>query len=97
MHKILISPQATIDLETIFDYTTAKWSFEQALKYQNELNNSFELIAQFPEIGVDYLFSKLDYKKYHSQRHLIFYNIDSNSITIMRILHENMDLKNIVK
>jgi len=44
MLKLLITPQAEIDLEDIYNHTFITWGLNQAEKYQDELFQSIENI-----------------------------------------------------
>lgn len=93
MYKLLLSPQAIIDLEDIYEYTLKTWGFSQAEKYQDELYDSIISISVNPLIGSIYYYKKGDYRKLNINRHLIFYRIEDENCLIIRILHERMDLK----
>lgn len=93
MLKLLLSPQATNDLEDIYEYTLKTWGSSQAEKYQDELYDSFLSIADKPLIGSIYYYKKGDYRKLNINRHLVFYRIKDGNCLIIRILHERMDLK----
>jgi toxin ParE1/3/4 len=93
MLKFLLSPEAVIDLEKIFDYTLMNWSSNQAVKYQNELNEAFHQLAAKPSLGKQYLFKSGNYRKFKVNRHLLFYQHNDTNCIIVRILHEQMDIK----
>ncbi len=85
--------RAARDVGNIWRYTYNKWSERQADKYQNDLVAAFEKIAQSPFCGRLYRHRNLNLYTYHVGRHVIFYRIEpKEQITIIRILHESMDL-----
>lgn len=88
----LLSPKAIMDLEDIFDYTTKKWSYIQAEKYQDEIYFRIMEVVKNPEMGKTYYFKSGNYKNVKANRHLIFYKIDNKDCIVVRILHERMDL-----
>lgn len=93
MLKLFLTPEAELDLESIFDYTLITWGIKQAEKYQDELFHSIQRILRNPQIGSIYYFKEGNYRKLNSSRHLIFYRIENKKCIIIRILHERMDLK----
>lgn len=92
MLRILITPQAQLDLEEIFQYTLKTWGINQAEKYQDDLHNGMVQVAIDPKMGSDYDYQIGTYKKIQCNRHLIFYRVESQSCIIVRVLHERMDL-----
>lgn len=96
MHKVFFRPKALIDLEEIFDYTSAEWYYKQAIIYLKVIDGCIEKIAKNNEIGRVYPYAKLNYKYYKCGRHLIFYRIDDETCFVVRILHEKMDIESIL-
>jgi len=97
MAKYILTNKAISDLSDIWNYTFKVWSENQADKYYQMLIDSFQKIADNPQIGknyegiTDYLYGL------KVGRHIIFYRKiqgDETNIEITRILHEKMDLRN---
>ncbi len=85
--------KAEQDLIDIWLYTFAEWGEIQADKYIDEIEAGLELIKENPEIGVNCEFIRKGYKRFIIGHHLIFYNRShQNSLDIIRVLHENMDV-----
>jgi toxin ParE1/3/4 len=97
MLKLLIKPEAEKDLEKIYEYTYLTWGLEQAEKYQDDLFHGMQLLLEQNKLGIIYPYSNILYRKLHVNRHLIFYRFDKQSCTIIRILHDSMDIKKHVK
>ena len=95
MAKYELTNKAVGDLTGIWEYTIEKWSEQQADKYYNLLLDSFQDIANNPELGKNYDGIINDLVGLKTNRHIIFYRkrIDQ-PIEITRILHGQMDLKN---
>lgn len=90
-----LTNKAVEDLSGIWDYTFDKWSELQANRYYEMLLNSFQDIADNPDLGKNYVGITLDLFGLKANRHIIFYRKSLNRpIEITRILHERMDLKN---
>ena len=97
MLNLLIKPEAEKDLEKIYEYTFITWGFEQAEQYQDDLFHGMQLLLEQNELGKIYPHSNILYRKFHVNRHLIFYRFEKQSCTIIRILHEKMDMEKHVK
>jgi toxin ParE1/3/4 len=95
MAKFKLTNNAVKDLSDIWNYTVETWSEVQADKYYKLLLNACTAVAQKPHTGKAYkeIYPNLNGKKI--SKHIIFYIImEDQSIEIIRILHERMDLKN---
>lgn len=95
MADFRLTKKAVEDLTDIWNYTIENWSENQADIYYQLLINSIREIAHKPYIGKKYsgiLDSLIGLK---AGRHIIFYReISEHIVEIIRILHEQMDLKN---
>ena len=90
--KYLLSPMAEADLERIWVYTAQEWSVAQAETYTNDIIDEFEDIASGKKAGRPVLVRE-GYLKTLIGRHAIYYQIRSEVITIIRILHQSMDVE----
>ncbi|MBW8050312.1 MAG: type II toxin-antitoxin system RelE/ParE family toxin [Cytophagales bacterium] len=94
MANYFLTNKAVEDLSKIWNYTFDNWSEQQADKYYQMLLDNCKGIAEKPNIGKNYdgIADKLF--GYRTGRHIIFYRkLNKNEIEIIRILHEQMDLK----
>jgi len=73
-----------------------KWGTKQADKYQDELYLKMQSLAANPNSGQSYP-HRMGYKKSRVNRHLIFYKIDKDEIQVIRILHEKMNIRDLIK
>ena len=96
MAKFRFSNAAVKDLSVIWNYTADEWSEAQADQYYQMLMASCGKIAENPTLyGRKYDVITQDLLGFKVNKHLIFYKIvDNESVFIIRILHEQMDLKN---
>ncbi len=92
MPEIALRPKARADLDDIWDYTVEKWGYAQAEKYLRMLNQTFETLADNPELGRIYDEVHEGLRVYPSGRHLIFYFATDDGIDVVRVLHERMDI-----
>ena len=89
-----ILPKAATDIKQILKYTQRVWGDEQRKKYKAAINRCLKDIQANPsprikseDCGNGYFRRHLD-KKY---RHYIFYRVTTDSIVIVRLLHDSMD------
>ena len=95
MTNFRLTKKAVEDLSEIWNYTIDTWSENQADYYYQMLLDSCQEIAAGRVIGKNYegVFKWLLGIK--AGKHIIFYRkVDIDIVEIVRILHEQMDLKN---
>lgn len=90
--QYVLSPMAEEDLEQIWTYTAREWSVEQAETYTNDIINMFEDIAAGRRDGRPVLV-RAGYLKTLIGRHAIYFQVRGEVITIIRILHQSMDVE----
>jgi toxin ParE1/3/4 len=94
--KLKVSHAAALDLEGIWLYTVEHWSVEQADRYLNLLLDSFDEIRIDPEVGRDFTSVRASYRCVKVGAHLIFYRLANTEVEVIRILHERMDVENLL-
>lgn len=87
-----LSAAADRDLQDIFDYTTEKFGFEQAVKYVSEFEILFSQLVNNPHLGKSRDEIKAGLKSFSKSSHVVFYRILRERIRIVRILHANRDM-----
>lgn len=92
-----ISKKANQDIDSIWIYTFETWSQTQADRYYNLIIDEIKFISENFESGRDYDDTRKGYKCTKVKSHLIFYRSKNETIEIIRILHEKMDIENILK
>lgn len=98
MANYKLTNKAVSDLKLIWNYTFDNWSEKQADKYYNMLIDNCNEISRNPSLGKSYPEIFKDILGLRVGKHIIFYLEDrNNEIEIIRILHEQMDLKNRIK
>jgi toxin ParE1/3/4 len=90
----VISKKAVSDLEEIWLYTVKKWSTEQADRYYNLIFDEINYICKNINAGKSMEHIRKGYRASKVKSHLIFYRVKNNTIEIIRILHERMDIEN---
>jgi len=87
-----LTKKALDDLRSIARYTEKTWGREQRNKYLSNMNSSFQMLANEPQLGRTCDEIKQGYRKHHLGRHLIFYRLIASRVEIIRILHDSMDV-----
>lgn len=88
MQTLHYSRSAEVDLEEIAEYTIRAWGRAQSATYIDELQSCCEMIARNPLLGraCDQLAPGL--RRIEQRKHVIFYRLESDRVSIFRILHE---------
>jgi toxin ParE1/3/4 len=95
MAKFELTKKAVEDLGDIWNYTYENWSGHQADIYYQLLIESFKEIAGNPSIGKNYRGIVDSLRGFKVGRHIVFFReMEDQKVQIIRILHEQMDLKN---
>lgn len=93
--KVRISEYAISDLEKIWLFTFNKWSKEQADRYHNLILDEIEFIALNFELCRKMDHIRSGYRMSKVKSHLVFFRkATDDSIEIIRILHQSMDIEN---
>ncbi len=98
MADLIFSNKAVEDLTQIWNYTVETWSEAQADKYYTLLVDICRQIADSPRpLGREYTEIMAELYGYRTGKHVVFYRATSeNTVKIVRILHERMELKNLI-
>jgi len=95
MANYQLTNKAVDDLSQIWKYTLEVWSEKQADIYYQKLIVTFQEIAISPNSGRNYTNVVENLLGFKVNKHIIFYRIlTEDNIEIIRVLHEQMDLKN---
>jgi toxin ParE1/3/4 len=94
-NNFILSKKAVEDLSGIWDYTVHTWSETQADKYYYMLLGACQDLAdgkaaarQYPELHTDIFGTR-------AAQHIIFFRrVAKDTIQVVRILHNRMDLRN---
>lgn len=91
-----LSLQALEDLKSIWKYTKHKWSEAQAEKYTNNLIDRLENLDDKKSKTINTQFGT--YFLTNSEKHYIIFKwIDDEIYFVVRILHQQMDIKRHIK
>ncbi|MES9828408.1 MAG: type II toxin-antitoxin system RelE/ParE family toxin [Candidatus Thiodiazotropha sp.] len=93
MSSFFLTSAARADLKSIAIYTQKTWGSSQRRSYIKDMDMTFHFLSENPLSGTpcDYITSGL--RKHNHKSHTIFYEVDEQSISIIRILHKSMDVE----
>lgn len=94
MKAFELTREAKEDLRKIARYTEKRWGRDQRYLYAKQFDDVFHFLSETPSVGKKCDYIKVGYRKFPQGRHIIFYReTTKNNITIIRILHKNMDVE----
>ena len=94
MGRVRYSMKAVEDLSSIWLYTVETWSEAQADCYYTMLISSCQQIVTNPLLlGRSYEHILPHLRGYKAGKHIIFYMLKDDAVLVVRILHEQMDLR----
>lgn len=86
-HLFLTGP-ARKDFRDILSFTEQNWGSAQRIVYKSKIDKALKMILDNPQMGRKkhgHLFCRVE-------RHHIFYDVKGVTITVLRILHQRMDV-----
>ena len=93
MPNFSLTEAAKSDLKNIARFTQKRWGRDQRNHYLKTLDDCFHQLSNNPNMGKVCGEIRPGYYKLPTGRHIVYYRSKSNeSIEIVRVLHENMDV-----
>lgn len=92
MRRLRLSPAAQSDLASIWDYTSDRWDAAQANRYVSLIRARAEALAQGTASARRADHVRKDYVIVSAGSHHLWCKITPDSIDIIRILHQSMDV-----
>lgn len=91
-----LSKLALRDIDEIWIYTVQHWSIEQAEKYYMLIFDGIDSICRNPNMGSPLTEVTEFHRRLQVGSHMLIYKQRNNLIFIDRILHQRMDIENIL-
>ncbi|MBP2157626.1 MULTISPECIES: type II toxin-antitoxin system RelE/ParE family toxin [Asticcacaulis] len=91
MIEYRLSRRAEADLIGIAHYSSETFGIERARVYRDGLIDMFDRLAANPELGAAFPL-RPGVRKHIYQSHAIFYRVSADRVSILRILHQGMDV-----
>lgn len=92
MKALIFSPKAVADIDDIYDYTDATWGYDQAEDYTFGIRDFCRVLATGERSGRKIDGIKRGYLVLAYKSHFIIYRETSTIISIVRILHQRMNI-----
>lgn len=90
--RLTLLLRARLDLASIWSDTADRWGIDLADSYIAAINARFGGIADFPSSYPEYHGKRGTFRKAASGEHLIFYLVRDRSVEVVRVLHNRMDV-----
>ena len=91
MVSYTLSGEADADIETIAETSWRQWGLARAEEYLLGLHQTFQMLAEFPDLGRDAGRIRPGYRQMETASHTVFYRRSGDGILIVRVLHQRMD------
>ncbi len=92
MATFYFTEQAEKDLEAIIDFTVQRWGAAQSHNYIDDLEVLAQILADNPLLGAEREELSQGLRSFPYQSHLLFYVLQKDGITIVRVLHTSVDV-----
>jgi toxin ParE1/3/4 len=92
MSKVQFTNAARQDLRDIFTYTTKTWGISQARQYSEQLKQHTIAISEFRAHSKPIRGVSADVHQSHCRKHTFVFAREGDTVLIVRILHEAMDI-----
>ncbi len=93
----ILSHDADLDLEEIYDHTRAKFGDDQAAQYLLDLESIFEALSKTLEMGRARDEIKPGLRSFPKISHVIFYRLMKDHVRIIRVMHASRDLPRLLE
>ena len=92
MRDIHLFQAAKTDLVDIWAETYRQWGEAQADRYLDDVERALQGLIANPQLGSDCSDLLQGARKLITGRHLVFYEVDPDKISVIRVLHQSMDV-----
>lgn len=92
MPKYRVTRAAEVDLLSIGRYTETMWGTRQRQIYLSQLDARMQALARNPKLGSARDEIHHGYRSFHEGRHVLFYREVDDTIEVVRVLHDSMDV-----
>jgi toxin ParE1/3/4 len=91
-NTVILTVAAQKDLRDIEAYTLQQWGERQATRYISLIEEAIDTVGDNPKLGRVRPSLSADYRVYAVKSHFLVYKEDAQSITVLRILHQRMNI-----
>lgn len=90
--RLELSRKAQSDLDDIRNFSVLHFGVDRAIAYLDAFEATFRRILDFPEIGAPHFALNPAARTLGCQRHRVYYELSGDTVLIVRILHQAMDV-----
>ncbi len=91
MGSFQLTPDAKASMMQIARYTQRTWGLKQRNSYMRLIDDCFHALAASPKQGKSRPEIHLAMRSHKVGKHIVFYMVKKDYITIVNLLHERMD------
>jgi toxin ParE1/3/4 len=91
-NTVILTVAAEQDLRDIEVYTLQQWGERQAKRYVFSIEEAIDTVGDNPKLGRVRPTLSADYRVYIVKSHALVYTVLQNTVTIVRILHQRMNI-----
>jgi toxin ParE1/3/4 len=92
MRSVSIADQVEDDLDDIYTYSIENWGIKRAREYLMALRTAMYALRDPSILGHKHPDLPKYYRVYSVKSHLLVYTQNTESVTILRILHQRMNI-----
>lgn len=92
MKRFVVSRAAQSDLASIADHTEQRWGRAQRMQYLAMLKDGIATIRKSPAAGMPRDDVRQGLRSMPCGQHVLFYRATLDSIELVRVLHQRMDV-----
>jgi toxin ParE1/3/4 len=91
--RLVVSDTARADLRAIRNYTEREWGPSRRDQYLAAIESRLKLLKKRPELAAIRSDLPTGFRSIAIGRHLIFYRYENQTVLIVRVLHQQMDVR----
>lgn len=94
--EVIVSEDADHDIRGILQHTLEFWGQTQHDAYSSVLEHGLDQLSHFPYLGRAAGNRASGRRFLSAGEHLIFYRVDENLVTVLRVIHKRSDYASLV-
>lgn len=88
-----LSTKTAVDLDGLYEYTIVTFGLDQARTYPSGLHKQFQTLAEHRIQGRSATELAPGLRRADYRSHVVFYMPNDDSVLIVRVLHQSMDMR----
>jgi toxin ParE1/3/4 len=95
--RLVLAPQARIDLRDVLRYTDQQWGSKRRDTYRQQLFEGFEELTKYPNLGKERPEYGPERRSFRIRQHVVVYQVVNNELRIARIIHVRRDIESLLE